>query len=349
MAKKCEEDGLFAQLTKQSKCGPRVYPKASREQTLKTLAGNYEDNLDIKTTDTSDCAPGSSQPQIIVKTNARLDSLEGTTNDHRSANYYRRFIRDRCQNTGSFDLTSADQNAEFISSNRKEVEDLLVTSESALAQNIALPCVRKRICGESTGVLLPKRRMEKSLSREDIAAALRQADEYWYRTYGDAPPSVHCEMTDSTYSSGSGEEMAATDAAVSLSLEDNSLAPEHTWIDPEYLNSCSIDEKNSQSDVLIVKNSSEGSKESFFTAFSPSSFVPPILLTNSMPAVSLVSSMEPVFPAISPTEREFNSTDSDSHSDCSSSSTTEDSYEPDSDYTRLDHGHDKQRSQFSYE
>jgi hypothetical protein len=349
MAKKCEEDGLFAQLTKQSKCSPRVYPKASCEQIIKTPAGNYEDNLDIKTTDTSDCAPTFSQPQIIVKTNARSDGLEGT-NDHRSANYYRRFIRDRRQNTGSFDLTSTDQHAELIPSNRRGVEHILVTSESALAENVALPCVRKRIYGESTGVLLPKRRMEKSLSREDIAAALRQADEYWYRTYGDAPPSVHCEMTDSTYSSGSGEEMAATDAAVSLSLEDNSLAPEHTWTDPEYLNSCSIDEKNSQSDVLIVKNSSEGSKESIFTtSFSPSSFVPPVLLTNSMPPVSLVSATEPVFPAVSPTEKEFDSTDSDSHSDCSSSSTTEDSYEPDSDYTRLDRGHDKQRSQFSYE
>lgn len=70
-----------------------------------------------------------------------------------------------------------------------------------------------RGCG--VGVLLPKRRSrdEKSLSKEDIEASLNEADSYWRRTYGESlHDGMESKMSESTYSSGSGEEMARSDS-----------------------------------------------------------------------------------------------------------------------------------------
>lgn len=70
-----------------------------------------------------------------------------------------------------------------------------------------------RGCG--VGVLLPKRRSrdEKSLSKEDIEASLNEADSYWRRTYGESlHDGMEAKMSESTYSSGSGEEMARSDS-----------------------------------------------------------------------------------------------------------------------------------------
>lgn len=75
-----------------------------------------------------------------------------------------------------------------------------------------------RSCG--IGVLLPKRRSrdEKSLSKEDIEASLNEADSYWRRTYGESlHEGMESKMSESTYSSGSGEEMARSDSSHDLS------------------------------------------------------------------------------------------------------------------------------------
>ena len=72
----------------------------------------------------------------------------------------------------------------------------------------------------SSGVLLPKRRSreDSSLSKEEIAASLNEADCYWQKMYGEAVPETidSSKMTDSTYSSGSGEEMARSDSGHEL-------------------------------------------------------------------------------------------------------------------------------------
>ena len=68
----------------------------------------------------------------------------------------------------------------------------------------------------AAGVLLPKRRSqaEARLSQADIAASLNQADQYWQRTTEGATAGTAAaapedtRMTDSSLSSGSGEEMA---------------------------------------------------------------------------------------------------------------------------------------------
>lgn len=71
------------------------------------------------------------------------------------------------------------------------------------------------------GVLLPKRRSreDSSLSREEITASLNEADSYWQRMYGESVPETldSSKMSDSTYSSGSGEEMARSESGHDLS------------------------------------------------------------------------------------------------------------------------------------
>ena len=72
----------------------------------------------------------------------------------------------------------------------------------------------------SGGVLLHKRRSreDSSLSGEEIAASLNEADSYWQRMYGEAVPETmdSSKMSDSTYSSGSGEEMARSESGHDL-------------------------------------------------------------------------------------------------------------------------------------
>ena len=75
----------------------------------------------------------------------------------------------------------------------------------------------------SSGVYLHKRRSreEKGLSKEDIEASLNQADSYWQGKFGHLPETSEAvdqtnTMTDSTYSSGSGEEMARSESGHNL-------------------------------------------------------------------------------------------------------------------------------------
>ncbi len=75
----------------------------------------------------------------------------------------------------------------------------------------------------SSGVLLHKRRSreEKGLSKEDIEASLGQADSYWQGKFANLPETSEAvdqtnTMTDSTYSSGSGEEMARSESGHNL-------------------------------------------------------------------------------------------------------------------------------------
>ena len=70
------------------------------------------------------------------------------------------------------------------------------------------------------GVLLPKRRSrdENSLFKDDLEATLSEADDYWKRINAEEMcdgPDV--KMSESTYSSGSGEEMARSDSNHDLS------------------------------------------------------------------------------------------------------------------------------------
>ena len=86
----------------------------------------------------------------------------------------------------------------------------------------------------SSGVFLHKRRSreEKGLSKEDIEASLDQADSYWQGKFGHLPETSESvdqtnTMTDSTYSSGSGEEMARSDSGHNLNSDPTSpLEPE---------------------------------------------------------------------------------------------------------------------------
>ena len=86
----------------------------------------------------------------------------------------------------------------------------------------------------SSGVLLHKRRSreEKGLSKEDIEASLDQADTYWSGKFGHLPETSEAvdqtnTMTDSTYSSGSGEEMARSESGHNLNSGPTSpLEPE---------------------------------------------------------------------------------------------------------------------------
>jgi len=87
--------------------------------------------------------------------------------------------------------------------------------------------------GAGRAVLLPKRRSreEKSLtvSKDCLEASLSQADEYWRRQHmdefsvGDADPM----MSESTFSSGSGEEMARSESGHDLAaaLKDTTVSP----------------------------------------------------------------------------------------------------------------------------
>ena len=86
----------------------------------------------------------------------------------------------------------------------------------------------------SSGVLLHKRRSreEKGLSKEEIEQSLNQADTYWQGKFGHLPETSEAvdqtnTMTDSTYSSGSGEEMARSESGHNLNSGPTSpLEPE---------------------------------------------------------------------------------------------------------------------------
>ncbi|KAK2165379.1 hypothetical protein LSH36_51g04006 [Paralvinella palmiformis] len=74
--------------------------------------------------------------------------------------------------------------------------------------------IRTSSTSSSAAVLLPKRRSrdENGLSKEEIEASLNEADKYWRRSYGELSDAMDNKMTDSTYSSGSGEEMARSES-----------------------------------------------------------------------------------------------------------------------------------------
>ena len=69
------------------------------------------------------------------------------------------------------------------------------------------------------GVLLHKRRSRdgNGISKEEIEASLQEADHYWNASHGgeEQASALDSKMTDSTYSSGSGEEMARSEHAES--------------------------------------------------------------------------------------------------------------------------------------
>ena len=78
--------------------------------------------------------------------------------------------------------------------------------------------------GDSS-VLLKRRPRDdkKRLSKEEIEASLSEADEYWQKTHGEQLPEIDTKMSESTYSSGSGEEMARSDS--NYDLDDSSNSP----------------------------------------------------------------------------------------------------------------------------
>ncbi len=89
---------------------------------------------------------------------------------------------------------------------------------------------------KTSGVLLPKRRSreEKTLpTKAEIEASLSEADSYWHKNYGNDLPETmdSSKMTDSTYSSGSGEEMARSDSSHELSGE-SPTSPTTTEVPP---------------------------------------------------------------------------------------------------------------------
>lgn len=71
----------------------------------------------------------------------------------------------------------------------------------------------------STGVLLNKRRSraEEEATKESLEENLKQADMYWKNSHGEGLDNRR-GLTDSTYSSGSGEEMAKSDGNIDLEM-----------------------------------------------------------------------------------------------------------------------------------
>ena len=93
----------------------------------------------------------------------------------------------------------------------------------------------------SAAVLLPKRRLreENGLSKDEIEASLSEADKYWRRNYGELSDTMDNKMTDSTYSSGSGEEMARSDSKHDIlespiSPADNDETHDLNWAPAQY-------------------------------------------------------------------------------------------------------------------
>ena len=95
------------------------------------------------------------------------------------------------------------------------------SADSTLDNESDLPSWRRRYQMDDSrsnrGVLLPKRRSkeESQLNSETMQASLHKADSYWKRhsrNEDTLDPVTTSRMTDSTYSSGSGEEMARSDS-----------------------------------------------------------------------------------------------------------------------------------------
>ena len=89
--------------------------------------------------------------------------------------------------------------------------------------------------GGGSGALLWKRRSqdESGISKEEIEASLADADKYFsgLRGHGETSEVLDSRMTDSTYSSGSGEEMARSESGHDLTTPDSPTTPtnDYTW------------------------------------------------------------------------------------------------------------------------
>ena len=114
--------------------------------------------------------------------------------------------------------------------------------------------INRETSTHAAGVLLPKRRSrdENGLSKEDIEASLQAVDKYWESRSGREDPAVDHRMTESTYSSGSGEEMARSDSNHDLSPASPTTPTENTpgWA-PKY----SIQSPVKAEDIIPTKAS----------------------------------------------------------------------------------------------
>ena len=125
-----------------------------------------------------------------------------------------------------------------LSSRRSQREG----NESAVDNEPDLPSWRRRYqmgdTRSNSGALLPKRRSkeESQLSSEGMQASLHEADTYW-KQHSESEevlePTTTSRMTDSTYSSGSGEEMARSDSDHHINdvlVSGNTNADHDQWI-----------------------------------------------------------------------------------------------------------------------
>ena len=288
----------------QRRIPPSLYPKPNH---LHLQQSPLHLHSHTTSTHSASCPTTESALNSSDLQSATQASLDCVLVSQKNANYYRRFIRDR-RSERENDQQFIDSSGSFELHSKSSVECHCSTYNQTnnFDRNGTIIC-RTKVGTNNTAVLLPKRRMEQNLSKEDIAAALRLADEYWQRTYGSPPPPMDSELTDSTYSSGSGEEMAHSDngATITLDSPQTPLSP-HTWIEPD----CAL--YNLNSPVFKSHNVRHNSEKEIDDCNNGSSTASPSSPADNVESTSSVNSNR------------------------NSSSTTEDSYEPESDYVKLD-------------
>ncbi len=193
-------DGRSSQLSDHSYTRPSRY---SREEVTSSNRTNHTSNEESSSF-------GTNQGRVVRRSSARDD--KDVEADHEQLAAWRR----RVGRTDPNRLDSSSSTGTSRTDPASETED----------PEDGLPAWRRRVNRPdpaSSGVYLHKRRSreEKGLSKDDIEASLNSADSYWQQKFKHLPETSEAvdqrnTMTDSTYSSGSGEEMARSESGHNL-------------------------------------------------------------------------------------------------------------------------------------
>ena len=195
-------DGRSSQLSDHSYTRPSRY---SREEVTSSSRTNHTSNEESS-------APGTNHVRPVRRSSARDD--KDVEADHEQLAAWRRRVGR--PDPGRLDSGSSTGTSRTDPASSGEGED----------PEDGLPAWRRRVNRPdpaSSGVYLHKRRSreEKGLSKDDITASLNSADSYWQQKFKHLPETSEAvdqrnTMTDSTYSSGSGEEMARSESGHNL-------------------------------------------------------------------------------------------------------------------------------------
>ncbi len=180
--------------------------------------------------------PSETSTKDALNSRVRVGSADNTHSSFSSDHSYHRPNRQISQDSASSDNSKPDDSGSLAGHKHTSREETTLSGryrrlsqdeiKNAEKDHERLASWRKRVNKPdpaSSGVLLHKRRSreEQGLSKDEIAASLESAESYWSGKFAHLPETSEAvdqtnTMTDSTYSSGSGEEMARSESGHNL-------------------------------------------------------------------------------------------------------------------------------------